>query len=190
MKKCVFFVSVVLGSLFLFNDVSFANDAGNELQEVNSAISVDAEDAIDFEDLTKEEADYFLSEGFDESDKYFSVVTVQSPLDSTGINARAVNVVKLTGSTQRVSNTQSRTEYIISASSAPFVRLNAGLNMGGKKTVRSSVNINGAYIYRGGIYATYTGKRQYLAYTLNIQYTTTWGPGTTSKKVGGLMIGV
>ncbi|EHK9412261.1 hypothetical protein KCT31_002715 [Enterococcus faecalis] len=190
MKKCIFFVSVVLGSLFLFSDISFANEVSNELQEVNSAISVNDEDAISFEELTEEEADYFLSKGFTESDEYFSVVTVQSPLDSTGINARAVNVVKLTGSTQKVSNTQSRTEYIISASRAPFIKLDAGLDMGGKKTVRSSVNINGAYVYKGGIYATYRGKSQYLAYTLNIQYKTTWGIGTASKKVGGLIIGV
>ena len=49
--------------------------------------------------------------------------------------------------------------------------------------------MKGTYVYNGGIYGTYTGKRQYLGYTLRVQYTTTWGSATVSKKVGGMTIG-
>ena len=142
---------------------------------------------INYSDLSKEQAKHFTDKGFNKDDEYFTITTTQTnPTGST----RAVNVVVLTGSTKKVNNTMSRTEYIISSSRAPFTNLNARLSLGGKKTVDAKVKpYKGTYVYSGGIYATYTGKRQYLGYKLTVQYTTTWGSKTASASVGGLTIG-
>lgn len=145
MKKTIFKTglalmgSLTLGTALLPVTTVLADEDTKKQTETNQLISnfsqnSSEEDIIDFSSLSTEEADYFTSKGFDESDEYFTVTTMQEPPNSLslGRNARAVNVVTLTGSTKKISNTQSRTEYIISSTQAPFIRFNASLDMGGK----------------------------------------------------------
>ncbi|MCY7731981.1 hypothetical protein MHY86_09825 [Aerococcus urinaeequi] len=199
MRRKVFKFGIVLACSYAIcvnagtTSVSAQENIG--VLEATNTEATPIEESIDFNDLSPEEQDYFLKKGFSETDEYFSITTFQvSPQDIAesqySNRASGVNVVTLLGSTKGVSRTRSRTEYILSSSKAPLIKFNASLDMGGKKTVPSGVIVkNRDYTYEGGIYGTYTGKRQYLSYTLRIQYTTTWGSATVSKKVGGLTIG-
>jgi predicted RNA-binding protein with EMAP domain len=143
-----------------------------------------------FDELTSVEQDYFLSKGFDENDSYFSTITItQSDLSDSIINRAAANVLILTGSTKSVTNTQGRTEYIISSSNSRMSKVTVQLNLGNVKTYTSTVNLSSAYAYGGGMYFTYTGSRGYRSVRLTAQVLNTFGYGSVSCSAGGLTIG-
>lgn len=141
-----------------------------------------------YDSLSEEAKQHFKNEGFGPENEYFTEVIEQT---SPNRNSRAaVNVVLLTASTKKVTNTQGYTSYIITSKYAPFLKLNMNLNIGSVKKVTSNVvPAKGAYGYSGGIYSNYTGKSGYQRFTLQCQYVTTWGAGSASCSAGGLTIG-
>ncbi|ALS35817.1 hypothetical protein ATZ35_01170 [Enterococcus rotai] len=180
MKKCVLFVTLSLGLLFVGSTVVSAEEFA-PLPSVQS---------VDLGSLSDEAIEHFESEGFSENDEYYTETIVQTPPKSNGVQARAVNVITLTAGTKKVDNTTGYTSYIITATQAPFTKINMKLNVGSVKSFTSNITpYKGTYGYSGGIYSFYSGKRGYQGYRLQAQYTTTWGSGSTSCSAGGMTIG-
>lgn len=184
LKKIIFLVSLGVFSLFSGSQMANAN-------EIVSSTSIQNVEIVDFDSLDEEAVQHFKDEGFNENDEYYTETIIQTPQDVNGKQARAaINVITLTASTKKVTNTQGYTSYIITATQAPFVSIDFSLSIGSVKTVSSSVRpYKGTYGYSGGIFANYTGKRGYQSFRLRAQYLTTWGAGSTSCSAGGLTIG-
>ncbi len=199
--KRVFLITILsLGMFFGFSNVTYADTNSDDFNLTDSVNieQVNSEDiegtVISFDELSEQEKEYFKDKGFDESNQYFTSEAYLPP--SPGDLTRAINVVRITGSTKKQTNTLAYTEYVISATSAGFLDLDLDcrLNMGNVKTVYSAVTPYGApLVYGGGIFSSYTGKSVYMTYKLTIQYTTyygTGGLGSQTVNVGGVTLGV
>ena len=57
------------------------------------------------------------------------------------------------------------------------------------KSYTQTVNLANSYGYGGGMYFTFTGKRQYYSVKLAMQVYNTFGVGSVSCTAGGLTIG-
>jgi len=145
----------------------------------------------EFTDLSPDEQKYFQDKGFGEEDEYYTEYVVQElPSASDDIvNIRAANVLALTASTKRISNTQGRTEYILTSSNSPVTRINMQLSLGNVRNYTQTVNVYSAYAYGGGMYFTYTGPRGYRGVRLTARVYNGFGAGSVSCGAGGLTIG-
>lgn len=184
LKKYLY--TIIIGLTIIFSGSLFAKaDSLDAVADTDSSTIVKT-----FDELTSVEQEYFLSKGFDENDTYFSTITTTQPDLADGVMTRAAaNVLILTGSTKSVTNTQGRTEYIISSSNSRMSKVTVQLNLGSVKTYTQSVNLSSAYAYGGGMYFTYTGSRGYRSVRLTAQVLNTFGYGSVSCSAGGLTIG-
>ena len=98
-------------------------------------------------------------------------------------------MLRLTASTKKISNTQGRTEYIITSPNSPMYRISTRLNLGNVQSYTQTVNLYNVTGYSGGMYFTYTGKRNYYSVRLAMQVYNTFGVGSVSSTAGGLTIG-
>lgn len=178
MKKLfsTFFVLV-----FVFIGVGISGNA----VEASTAVEQTGEVAKTFDQLTAEEQSYFKSKGFGEEDIFYT-----QNIEPKDPRARfSANVLRLTASTKRVNNTMGRTEYIITSPNSAMYRISNRLSLGSAKSYTQTVKLYNSYGYSGGMYFTFTGKRQYYSVKLSMQVYNTFGVGTVSCSAGGLTIG-
>ncbi|PTO34745.1 hypothetical protein [Enterococcus mundtii] len=179
MKKVL---TIVLISLFGFVGFELSSMVVNG-EEIDFQTQ---EQVIPFHELTLDEQEYFKSKGFDSSDTFYTTETVSDQDSKLRLSA---NVLRLTASTKKISNTQGRTEYIITSPNSPMYRISTRLNLGNVQSYTQTVNLYNVTGYSGGMYFTYTGKRNYYSVRLAMQVYNTFGVGSVSSTAGGLTIG-
>lgn len=150
---------------------------------------------IEFSTLTAEEKTHFENEGFTDENEYFSSTIVQlpEPGTETGLPTRAaravLNVITIRASTKRENSTTGYTSYIITASKAPFLKLDTKITYGSKSRSSSVIPYGKPYVYNGGVYFTNTGKATYYKCKVASQYTTSMGVGTAFCSAGSVTLG-
>ncbi|WP_207871652.1 hypothetical protein DOK78_000045 [Enterococcus sp. DIV2402] len=179
-----------LGAVFLVVGISLIF-GDKVLADSTDEVTNDSTNIVDFDSLTKNEQDYFLSKGFTENDIFFSEKVYQTPDSSnTGeVQPYGVNALTLTGATQTVTSTMGRTEYILGSTNSMLISFNMQLRLGNAQTYNSAVNASNVHIYGGGMYYTYTGPRKYHTVKLTAQVLKGFGYGTVSCTAGGLTLG-
>ena len=158
--------------------------SGN-IVKASTMVEQTSEMAKTFSQLTPEEQSYFKSKGFSDKDTFYTQkIEPQDP--KTRFSA---NVLRLTASTKKITNTQGRTEYIITSPNSAMYRICTRLSLGSAKSYTQTVNLANSYGYGGGMYFTFTWKRQYYSVKLAMQVYNTFGVGSVSCTAGGLTIG-
>lgn len=190
-RNFVLLSSAIFTVVVCSNENVFGSEVQNEdVSQVSTLDNVGESDSIikTFDELTPEEQTFFLSKGFDKNDTFYSSILNSDSSDNLAARSFA-NALVLTASTKTITNTQGRTEYIISSLNSRMSRVSVQLNLGNVRNYTQTVNLNGALVYSGGIYFTYTGARGYKSVRLSAQVLNTFGLGTVYSSAGGLTIG-
>ncbi|KGL43581.1 hypothetical protein [Listeria newyorkensis] len=127
----------------------------------------------------------YLMDGFTDEDEFFLAEVYQ-----TGGMARKANVVWLSGSTKRENATLAYTKYLIRSSNSPLFAASTQIQLGTSVKTTSNVSIYGKpYAFSGGVYSTYTGKKNYFTAKAVSRITTGMGTVSAWKTVGGVTLG-
>lgn len=181
-KLLIFIGMVSLALLSLPNAIANASE--------NTLIDDPTEEVVAYEELSEEAQLYFLEQGFNETNEYFQHNTIQQSTSEGNINQRAIgNIITITGSTKKLSNSMAHTTYIITSGS-PILKASTQVTLVGYKTFESAVIPYGSpTVVTGGIYSSYTGSQKYFTVRLASQVTTSLGTVPVGSGAGGVTLG-
>ncbi|ABK87358.1 TPA: hypothetical protein ACGXMA_003626 [Bacillus cereus] len=171
----------------------FATTSKGETQTEEFLITEDNSEKIEFDDLSAEQKQAFIADGYNENDEFFVSSFVQgnqANLANDGLQAglARINVITVTGATKKKTNTSATTTTHITSSLKPILKANIQITPNGAKKVAYSVTPNKKSVSTSKTWH-YTGKKKYIAVKTAVQVTTSMGVSPNGSSVGGVTLG-
>ncbi|MBJ8050887.1 hypothetical protein JDS87_02380 [Bacillus cereus] len=171
----------------------FATTSKAETQTEEFLITEDNSEKMEFDDLSEEQKQAFIADGYNENDEFFVSSFVQgnqANLANGGSQASLarINVITVTGATKKKTNTSATTTTHITSSLKPILKANIQITPNGAKKVAYSVTPNKKSVSTSKTWH-YTGKKKYIAVRTAVQVTTSLGVSPNGSSAGGVTLG-